>query len=93
MSTECLSREHSPAAGRRRTSKYTQSGLLALALLCLAPLAALGADDAYTTGYVAAVLERQFNINPRSLKVKDGIVTIDAGDVPRADRPKIITAL
>jgi Protein of unknown function (DUF1207) len=73
--------------------KYRRSCLLALALLCLAPLAALGADDAYTTGYVAAVLERQFNINPRSLKVKDGIVTIDAGDVPRADRPKIVTAL
>jgi hypothetical protein len=73
--------------------KYRHSCLLALALLCLAPLAALGADDAYTTGYVAAVLERQFNINPRSLKVKDGIVTIDARDLPRADRPKIVTAL
>lgn len=73
--------------------KHRHSCLLALALLCLAPLAALGADDAYTTGYVAAVLERQFNINPRSLKVKDGIVTIDAGDLPRADRPKIVSAL
>lgn len=67
--------------------------LLALALLCLAPPAAIGADDAYTTGYVAAVLERQFNVSPRSLKVKDGIVTIDAADLPRADRPKILTAL
>jgi hypothetical protein len=73
--------------------KYRDSCLLALALLCLAPLAALGADDAYTTGYVAAVLERQFNISPRSLQVKDGIVTIAAGDLPRADRPRIVTAL
>jgi hypothetical protein len=73
--------------------KYRHSWLLALALLCLAPPAALGADDAYTTGYVAAVLERQFNINPRSLKVKDGIVTIDAVDLPRADRAKVVTAL
>ena len=73
--------------------KYRHSCLFALALLCLAPLTALGADDAYTTGYVAAVLERQFNINPRSLKVKDGIVTIDASDLPRADRPKIVTTL
>ena len=71
--------------------KYRHSCLLALAFLFLAPLAALGADDAYPTGYVAAVLERQFNINPRSLKVKDGIVTIDAADLPRADRPKIVT--
>jgi len=73
--------------------KFLHSCLLALALLFLAPLAALGADDAYTTGYIAAVLERQFNIYARSLRVKDGIVTIDAGDVPRVDRPKIVTAL
>jgi hypothetical protein len=73
--------------------KYRHSCLFALALLCLAPLTALGADDAYTTGYVAAVLERQFNINPRSLKVQDGIVTIDAGDLPRADRSKVVTTL
>jgi hypothetical protein len=44
--------------------KYRHSCLLALAFLCFAPLAALGADDAYTTGYVAAVLERQLNISP-----------------------------
>jgi hypothetical protein len=73
--------------------KYCHACLLALALLCLAPLVALGADDAYTTGYVAAILERQFNVNPRSLNVKDGIVTIDAGDLPRADRSKIVTTL
>ncbi len=73
--------------------KYIQSGLLALALLCLAPRVTLGADNAYTAGYVTAVLERQFNISPRSLQVKDGIVTIAAGDLPRADRPRIVTAL
>jgi hypothetical protein len=73
--------------------KYIQSCLLALTLLCLAPRVALGGDDAYTAGYVTAVLERQFNISPRSLQVKDGIVTIAAGDLPRADRPRIVTAL
>ena len=73
--------------------KYIQSGLLALAVLCFAQRVALGADDAYTAGYVTAVLERQFNISPRSLQVKDGIVTIDAGELPRADRPGIVTAL
>ena len=73
--------------------KCIQSGLLALALLCLAPPVALGADDAYTAGYVAAVLERQFNISPRSVQVKDGIVTIAAADLPRADRPRIVAAL
>jgi hypothetical protein len=48
--------------------KYIQCGLLALVLLCLAPRVALGVDDAYTAGYVTAVLERQFNISPRSLR-------------------------
>jgi hypothetical protein len=73
--------------------KYIQSGLLALAFLCLASRVALGADDAYTAGYVTAVLERQFNISPRSLQVKDGVVTIAAADLPRAERARIVTAL
>jgi uncharacterized protein DUF1207 len=73
--------------------KYIQSGLLAVVLLCLAPRVAPGADDAYIAGYVTAVLERQFNISPRSLQVKGGIVTIAAGDLLRADRPRIVTAL
>jgi uncharacterized protein DUF1207 len=73
--------------------KARHSFLLALVLLCLAPLAAHGADDAYITGYVAAVLERQLDIHSRSLKVKDGIVTIDAGDLPRADRSKVVTTI
>ena len=83
-----------------RHRRYASPGargavLLALALLGLAPLAASGAppDDAYIAGYVAAVLERQLNVNPRSLQVKDGVVSLDAADVPRADRPKLITAL
>lgn len=69
--------------------------VLTLAFLGHAPLCAFAAptgDDAYTAGYVAAVLERQLNINPRSLQVKDGVVSLDAADVPRADRPKIIAA-
>lgn len=70
--------------------------VLTLALLGHAPpfaLAAPNGDDAYTAGYVAAVLERQLNINSRSLRVKDGVVSLDAADVPRADRAKVVAAL
>src|SRR5215472_4242524 len=68
--------------------------LLALALsACLPRGASAATDDAYVAGYVAAVLERQFSISPRSVQVKDGVVSIDAADVPRADRSKIVTAL
>jgi hypothetical protein len=65
-----------------------------LALLCGSALAAPGAsEDAYVAGYVAAVLERQLNVGARSLRVKDGVVTIDVVDLPRADRPKVVAAL
>jgi hypothetical protein len=71
------------------------TALLSMLLVCLVPLAAFGqpSEDGYLAGYVAAVLERQLNVSPRSLKVKDGVVTIDAADVPRADRPRIMTAI
>jgi hypothetical protein len=71
------------------------AALLSMLLVCLVPLAAFGqpSEDGYLAGYVAAVLERQLNVSPRSLKVKDGVVTIDAADVPRADRPRIMTAI
>jgi hypothetical protein len=70
--------------------------LLALALAlgaCLPSGASAAPDDAYLAGYVAAVLERQFSVNPRSVQVKDGVVSIDAADVPRPDQSKVTTAL
>ncbi len=70
-------------------------GLLILVLLGLAPLATCSArpDDVYIAGYAAAILERQFNVSARSVKVKDGVLTLTAVDLPRSDRPKIISAL
>ena len=68
---------------------------LTLTVLCASPRATVGAppDDAYVAGYAAAVLERQLNLSARSLRVKDGVVTIDAVDLQRADRPKAVAAL
>jgi hypothetical protein len=68
--------------------------LVWVALLVLAPLPADAApDDAYIAGYVAAVLERQLNVNPRSLRVNDGVVSVDAADVPRATREQMIATI
>ena len=68
--------------------------LVWVALLALAPLPADAApDDAYIAGYVAAVLERQLNVNPRSLRVNDGVVSVDAADVPRATREQMIATI
>jgi hypothetical protein len=63
----------SPSSG---WSAARDTRLLAMLLVCLFPLAAFGepSDDAYLAGYIAAVLERQLNVSPRSLKVKDGVV-------------------
>jgi len=78
----------------RHFTAHTAVGV-ALAVLFSSPLATSGApsDDAYVAGYVAAVLERQLNVSAPSLRVKDGVVTIDTADLPRADRLKVVMAL
>jgi hypothetical protein len=78
----------------RHLTAHTAVGV-ALAVLFSSPLATSGApsDDAYVAGYVAAVLERQLNVSAPSLRVKDGVVTIDPADLPRANRAKVVMAL
>ena len=69
--------------------------IAALSLLAASSSASYGAppEDAYIAGYVSAILERQLSVNPRSLRVNDGVVTIDGVDVARADRPKLVETL
>ena len=79
---------------RPRSPRRFASALLALLVSGAMPeIATAVPDDAYIAGYVAAVLERQLGVSPRSVRVKDGVVTIDGADVPRADRPKVLTAV
>jgi hypothetical protein len=66
--------------------------LVAVAALS-ANAAAAPADDAYIAGYAAAVLEREFKVIPRSLAVKDGIITLDAAELGRVDAERVIAAL
>jgi hypothetical protein len=51
------------------------------------------ADDAYIAGYAAAVLEREFKVIPRSLAVKDGVITLDAAELGRVDADRVTAAL
>ncbi|MBI3107741.1 MAG: DUF1207 domain-containing protein [Candidatus Rokubacteria bacterium] len=50
-------------------------------------------DDAYAAGYAAAVLEREFKLNGRSLSVQNGVLTLSAADLAGADRTKVVAAL
>jgi hypothetical protein len=69
--------------------------VLVLVALCspAAAAPAAGADDTYLAGYVAAVLERQLHVPATSVRVQQGVVTVDAGDLSSADRRRIVTAL
>lgn len=81
---------------RRTIHRVSWRGALLLLVLSAAlPLRAAGAsrDDAFTAGYVAAVLERQFNVSARSVRVTDGVVSVDAADLPPAQQPKIVDVL
>lgn len=54
---------------------------------------AASADDSFIAGYATAILEHEFGLTADSLRVKDGIITLKAGDIEGVERDKIITAL
>ena len=59
----------------------TASMVLALSLLTPAPILAATPDDAYLTGYAAAVLAREFELPAPSLRVQGGAVTVTESDL------------
>jgi len=50
-------------------------------------------DDAYITGYAAAVLEREFRLSGRSLSVQNGVLTLSAEELAGVDRAQVVAAL
>jgi hypothetical protein len=54
---------------------------------------AVPADDAYVAGYASAILEREFRVSVPSLVVRDGVITLAAGDLGGADRPAVESTL
>ncbi len=60
----------------------TIAGALALCLAVEAPApAAAAVDDRYLTGYATAVLERQFGLTSRTLRIRDGVLSVGAEDL------------
>jgi hypothetical protein len=51
------------------------------------------ADDTYIAGYAAGVLKQSLNLDMRSLVVKDGVITLPAGDLKAGDRAKAVQLL
>ena len=54
---------------------------------------ALSADDNYIAGYAAAILEREFRVTSDSLRVRDGVITLNIRDLASVNREQIATAL
>lgn len=50
-------------------------------------------DDAYTSGYVAAILEREFKMAKPAFDVRAGVVTVYAGDLTDVQQDKLATVL
>jgi hypothetical protein len=66
---------------------------LALVLLGAAAEATDGADDRFVAGYATAVLQREFRLAAPSLRVRDGVVRLDAADLAGADTAAVTRAL
>ncbi|TNF53112.1 DUF1207 domain-containing protein, partial [bacterium] len=49
--------------------------------------------DDYIRGYAEAILEREFNLLPDSLLVKEGIITIGFENIENVDRDRLIAEL
>jgi hypothetical protein len=51
------------------------------------------ADDGFIKGYASAVLEREFNVTPDSLDVRDGVVYLKVDQVEAAKHAEIVNEL
>ena len=67
--------------------------LTGLILTLIATARADVLEDRYILGYATALLEQQFKVQVGSLQVKDGVILIQARDVPAPDHAKIIETL
>ncbi|HEY8158856.1 MAG TPA: DUF1207 domain-containing protein [Methylobacter sp.] len=67
--------------------------VLGVMLLSASIAHATTADDTYIAGYAAGVLKQSLNLDMRSLVVRDGVITLPAGDLKAGDRAKAIQLL
>src|SRR5215470_17932439 len=69
------------------------SFMLGLILAAASIVAAAPADDGYIAGYAAAVLQREFALTAPSLRVQQGVITIDAADLAGVDQAAVLAQL
>ena len=58
-----------------------------------ASASAAPARDDYIAGYATAVVEREMRLTGRDLSVKDGVITISAGNLSAPERERLVAAL
>jgi hypothetical protein len=66
---------------------------LVLILATASLVVAAPADDGYIEGYAAAVLRREFALAAPSLRVQQGVITIDAADLASVDQAAVLAQL
>lgn len=66
---------------------------LVLILAAASIVVAAPADDGYIEGYAAAVLQREFALAAPSLRVQQGVITIDAADLAGVDQAAVLAQL
>ena len=69
------------------------SFMLVLILAAAATVDAAFADDGYIEGYAAAILQREFALTAPSLRVQQGVITIDAADLAGVDQAAVLAQL
>ena len=66
---------------------------LMLMLAAVSIVVAAPADDGYIEGYAAAILKHEFALAARSLRVQQGVITIDAADLAGVDQAAVLAQL
>jgi hypothetical protein len=76
-----------------RAARRAAIALCALALLAWPGAAAPASEDAFVAGYAAAILEREFKLRAPSLRVENGVISVEATDLAGVDRERVRAAL
>jgi len=68
-------------------------GALVLALVAVlalpTPAAPAPPTDAWLEGYASAVIEREFRLAVRTLRASQGVISVDAAEIPPGDRARL----
>jgi hypothetical protein len=76
-----------------RPVRRAATALCTLVLLTWPVAAAPASEDAFVAGYAAAVLEREFALRAPSLRVENGVISVQAAELAGVDRDRVRAAL